>query len=308
MNTIEQQNSLYVPSIPHLSAEDVKGLQVYRIHTLDKIYVFRSYQELVTIKQQLEEEQYFILSFIGTHTSVRFNQLLYLLKDKYTRKKLNDSLQVLLYYRLIEKWQVELLDMEIQEEAYTLSDNGFKLLKYWQGSNFFFSPERLDNHGKYIHLRYWQDIELLCHLRYNPAFLCHIVHPMVNRGVATPSMCFQVRSSEQREFNFVVYSTLLTDKKDRLKENVMKWKQHVESEKNIVIRDFAINPTVMIIYVSTIKQAKQINKELLLDLLPGKVLLCIGETLHTQGLQHAFYQPLLEGEIKQLHTKLFITD
>ncbi len=39
------------------------------------------------------------------------------------------------------------------------------------------------------------------------------------------------------------------------------------------------------------KQAKQINNELLLDLIPGKVLLCIGETLHIQGLQHAFYQP-----------------
>lgn len=308
MNTIEQQNALYVPSIPHLSAEDAKELHVYRIHTLDKTYVFRSYQELVNIKQQLEEEQYFILSFIGIHTSVRYNHLLYLFKEKFPRKKINDALHVLLYYSLIEKWQVELFDLEIHEEAYILSDNGFKVLKYWQGSNFFFSPERLDNHGKYVHLRYWHDIDLLCHLRYTPAFLAHIMHPTISRGVYTPPISFKVQVSEESEFNFVVYSTLLTDKKDRLKEPISKWKSYVESGKDIIIRDFRINPTILVIYVSTVEQAKQINKELLLDLLPGKVLLCIGETLHTQGLQHSFYQPLPEGEIKQLLTKLFITD
>ncbi len=51
--------------------------------------------------------------------------------------------------------------MEVFEETYTLSDNGYKLLKYWQGNMFFFAPERIDNHGKYIHLRYWHDIDLL---------------------------------------------------------------------------------------------------------------------------------------------------
>ncbi|MGY3272151.1 hypothetical protein ACVWY7_005144 [Bacillus sp. TE9106W] len=86
---------------------------------------------MVKFKQCLTEEQYAILSFIGIYTSVRFNHLLYLFKDKYSRKKINDALQGLLYYQLIEKWQVEVFDMEIFEETYTLSDNGYKLLKYW---------------------------------------------------------------------------------------------------------------------------------------------------------------------------------
>ncbi|MEC2799916.1 hypothetical protein P9Y49_27815, partial [Bacillus thuringiensis] len=109
-------------------------------------------------------------------------------------------------------------------------------------------------------------------------------------------------------FNFVVYSTLLTDKKDRLKRIIARWKDFVESGKDVIMQDLGNNPTVLVIYVSTENQAKQINNELLLDLLPGKVLLCIGETLHIQGLQHAFYEPLAEGEIKQLNTKLFATN
>ncbi len=308
MRTIENQMSSYLPSIPHLSSEDVQGLQVYRIHNLDKTYVFHSYDELVTFKQRLTEEQQVILTFIGIHTSVRFNHLLYLFKDKFSRKRINDALQVLLYYRLIEKWQVEIFDMEILEEAYTLSDNGFKLLKYWQGNMFYFAPERLDNHGKYVHLRYWHDIDLLCHLRYAPSFLGHIMHPSISKGVFTPPLSFVVSSGENRKFNFVVYSTLLSDIKDRLKRIIARWKAFVESGKDVIMQDLGNNPTILVIYVSTEKQAKQINNDLLLDLIPGKVLLCIGETLHSQGLQHAFYQPLAEGEMKQLNTKLFKTN
>ncbi|PER45656.1 hypothetical protein COI79_31575, partial [Bacillus thuringiensis] len=83
MRTIEKRLSTYVPSIPHLSSEDVQGLKIYRIHGLDKNYVFHSFDELVTFKQRLTEEQYAILAFVGVHTSVRFNHLLYLFKDKY---------------------------------------------------------------------------------------------------------------------------------------------------------------------------------------------------------------------------------
>ncbi|EJR26813.1 hypothetical protein IIG_05136 [Bacillus cereus VD048] len=300
--------SSYLPSIPHLSSEDVQGLQVYRIHNLDKTYVFHSYDELVTFKQRLTEEQQAILTFIGIHTSVRFNHLLYLFKDKFSRKRINDALQGLLYYRLIEKWQVEIFDMEILEEAYTLSDNGFKLLKYWQGNMFYFAPERLDNHGKYVHLRYWHDIDLLCHLRYAPSFMGHIMHPSISKGVSTPPLSFVVSGGEDRKFNFVVYSTLLSDTKDRLKRIIARWKTFVESGKDVIMQDLGNNPTILVVYVSTEKQAKQINNDLLLDLIPGKVLLCIGETLHSQGLQHAFYQPLAEGEIKQLNMKLFTTN
>lgn len=306
MHTIEKQMSTYIPSIPHLSSEDAQGLQIYRIHDLDKTYVFHSYDELVKFKQLLTEEQYAILHFIGVHTSVRFNHLLYLFKNKFSRKKINNALQGLLYYQFIEKWQVEIFDMEIFEETYTLSNNGFKLLKYWQGNMFFFAPERLDNHGKYIHLRYWHDIDLLCHLRYAPSFLGHIMHPSISKGVFTPSLSFIVNGGIERKFNFVVYSTLLSDQKDRLKRIIARWKTFVESGKDVIMQDLGNNPTILVIYVSTEKQAKQINNELLLDLIPGKVLLCIGESLHSQGLQHAFYQPLAEGKIKQLDTKLFI--
>ncbi|MEK7019444.1 hypothetical protein [Bacillus sp. FSL R9-9410] len=308
MRTIENQMSSYFPSIPHFTSEDAQGLQVYRIHSLDKTYVFHSYDELVTFKQRLTEEQQVILTFIGIHTSVRFNHLLYLFKDKFSRKRINDALQVLLYYRLIEKWQVEIFDMEILEEAYTLSDNGFKILKYWQGNMFYFAPERLDNHGKYVHLRYWHDIDLLCHLRYAPSFVGHIMHPSISKGVFTPPLSFVVSGGEDRKFNFVVYSTLLSDTKDRLKRIIARWKTFVESGKDVIMQDLGNNPTILVIYVSTEKQAKQINNDLLLDLIPGKVLLCIGETLHSQGLKHAFYQPLAEGEMKQLNTKLFKTN
>ncbi|WP_103653287.1 hypothetical protein [Bacillus thuringiensis] len=308
MRTIEKQLSTYIPSIPHLSNEGVQGLQIYRIHKLDKTYVFHSYDELVKFKQRLTEEQYALLTFIGVHMSVRFNHLLYLFKSKYSRKKINDALQGLLYYRLIEKWQVEIFDMEVFEETYTLSDNGYKLLKYWQGNMFFFAPERIDNHGKYIHLRYWHDIDLLCHLRYAPSFLGHIMHPSISKGIFTPPLSFAVQGGVDQVFNFVVYSTLLTDNKGRLKRIIASWKDFVESGKDVVIKDLGNNPTILVIYVSTKKQAKQINNELLLDLIPGKVLLCIGETLHSGGLQHAFYQPLAEGEIKQLNTKLFTTN
>ncbi|EMI9087596.1 hypothetical protein COD05_14120 [Bacillus cereus] len=305
MRTMEKQLSTYVPSIPHLSNGDVQGLQIYRIHELDKSYVFHSYEELVKFKQRLTEEQYAILTFIGVHTSVRFNHLLYLFKNKYSRKKINDALQGLLYYRLIEKWRVKSFDMEIFEETYTLSDNGYKLLKYWKGNMFFFSPERLDNHGKYVHLRYWHDIDLLCHLRYAPSFIGHIMHPSISKEVFTPPLSFAAQDGVNQEFNFVVYSTLLTDKKDRLRQIIARWRDFVESGKDVIMNDLGNNPTILVIYVSTEKQAKQINNELLLDLIPGKVLLCIGETLHVEGLQHAFYQPLAEGKIKQLNTKLF---
>ncbi|PEW49336.1 hypothetical protein COL27_03445 [Bacillus sp. AFS075960] len=308
MRTVEKTLSTYIPSIPHLSSEDAQGLQIYRVHDLDKTYVFQSYDELVKFKQRLTEEQYTILNFIGVHTSVRFNHLLYLFKNKFSRKKIINALQGLLYYRLIEKWQVEILDIEICEETYTLSDNGYKLLKYWQGNMFFFAPERLDNHGKYVHMRYWHDIDLLCHLCYTPSFLGHIMHPSISKGVFTPPLSFIINSGEDRKINFVVYSTLLSDKKDRLKRLIARWKTFVESGKDVIVQGFGNNPTILIIYVSTEKQAKQINNELLLDLIPGKVLLCIGEALHSEGLQHAFYQPLAEGEIKQLNTTLFITN
>ncbi|KLA26142.1 hypothetical protein B4077_6032 [Bacillus cereus] len=131
------------------------------------------------------------------------------------------------------------------------------------------------------------------------------MHPSISKGVFTPPLSFVAQGRVNQEFNFVVYSTLLTDKKNRLRQIIARWKDFVESGKDVIIKDLRNNPTILVIYVSTEKQAKQINNELLLDLIPGKVLLCIGETLHVEGLQHAFYQPLAEGEIKQLNTKLF---
>ncbi len=116
-----------------------------------------------------------------------------------------------------------------------------------------------------------------------------------------------MQAGVNQEFNFVVYSTLLTDKRERLKRIIARWKDFVESGSDILMKDLGNNPTILVIYVSTVKQAQRINHELLLDLIPGRVLLCIGETLHIQELQHAFYQPLAEGEIKQLNTKLFET-
>jgi hypothetical protein len=134
------------------------------------------------------------------------------------------------------------------------------------------------------------------------------MHPSISKGVFTPPLSFVVSGGEDRKFNFVVYSTLLSDTKDRLKRIIARWKTFVESGKDVIMQDLGNNPTILVVYVSTEKQAKQINNDLLLDLIPGKVLLCIGETLHSQGLQHAFYQPLAEGEIKQLNTKLFATN
>ncbi len=65
MRTIEEQLSTYIPSIPHLSNEDVQGLQIYRIHKLDKTYVFHSYDELVKFKQRLtKNNMHYSLSLV----------------------------------------------------------------------------------------------------------------------------------------------------------------------------------------------------------------------------------------------------
>ena len=43
------------------------------------------------------------------------------------------------------------------------------------------------------------------------------MHPSISKGFYPP-LSFAVQAGVNQEFNFVVYSTLLTDKRERLKE------------------------------------------------------------------------------------------
>ncbi|MBE7123151.1 hypothetical protein [Bacillus cereus] len=288
----------------------MSNINIYRLHDYETFdyreeYLSRVFQRAGVEQTEIESLRHLLL-IIGIHTSMRYSQLMYLMRTKLNRPKLDKYLKTLLYVRLIEKWAIDVdFSDKRNETCYTLSMNGYRYLKYWYGKLFIYRPDRLDYSGKYVHLRYWQDIDLLCHLKDSAAYVEHIMHPNLNGQLQNTSMALRLQVSPEKELNFVVYPMIDSDSYERLKTCVGKWSEHVEEKKNVLISSLPKNLTAVIIYVPTIKQATLVNKNLMLDLKNGMYLICIGETLHKEGLSHAFYTPLEEGKLEQTHLSFF---
>ncbi|MFD0772017.1 hypothetical protein ACFQZ1_25155 [Bacillus sp. CGMCC 1.60114] len=131
------------------------------------------------------------------------------------------------------------------------------------------------------------------------------MHAKLTDGLLPLSFSFRVKQSKNNEINFIVHSVIEPENLSRIKSIMKAWDEFVQKGKNLVVLDYPVNPAALVIYVPTIKKAKYLNRELMLSLKTVNIRLCIGEVLHEQGLSNAFFDPLAEGELKQIHIPLF---
>lgn len=307
----ETKLPLYCPSLQGLSHDEINNLNIYRVHNQNKKYRYSNGHDLISKIPELQEnESWLILLFIGDHVSVRYSQLLYFMKNRIKRQTMSKILQTLDYFQLIQKWKIELVNKDApeksyEESAFTLTEYGYQMLKYWCGKQYFYHPKYFDKHGKYVHMRYWQDIDMLCHLRYKSAFIDHKMHAKLSGGLLPASFCFRVSQQENKQINFLVYSVIESEDLRKIKSIMSAWDEFVEKGKNLIINDYPLQPTVLVIYVSSVKKAKYINHELMIDLKKANIRICVAEVLHKDGLVHAFFNPLPEGDLQQIQISLF---
>ncbi|MFD0769188.1 hypothetical protein ACFQZ1_09825 [Bacillus sp. CGMCC 1.60114] len=216
MTVIAEQPQVYCPSLHLLSEEELERLSIFRLHDKSKKYRYSHSNELVSIRSFLQEDEaWMVLYFIGEHVSVRYSQLLFFMKKRLNRQAMSRILKTLDYYQIIQKWRIQIRQDEESEEAasykesaFTITEYGYQLLKYWCGQKYFYHPKNFEKHGKYVHLRYWQDIDMLCHLRNQPRYQDHIMHAKLTHGLLPSSFSFRVKQKKNNEINFIVYSVI----------------------------------------------------------------------------------------------------
>lgn len=85
-----------------------------------------------------------------------------------------------------------------------------------------------------------------------------------------------------------------------LKDKIGKWEFIHGKQNGLKVRDFPVNPTTIVLYVSTLSMAQDIHKELMIDSYPFMVWFCVEEEVFAKGLENSFYRAEKE-KLKRLH-------
>ncbi|MFD1609800.1 hypothetical protein [Oceanobacillus luteolus] len=91
-----------------------------------------------------------------------------------------------------------------------------------------------------------------------------------------------------------------------LKDKLGKWEFVYKKQNGLKIRNFPVNPTTVVLYVSTLSMAQAIHKEIVIDSFPFPVWFLVEEEVEMKGLEYSFYRADKE-KLKRLHVGFLAT-
>lgn len=262
--------------------------------------VYRPITTLYGIMSQLErrrltEEDMTLIKVLGDAICCTEEQLKRYMKSKMTASQVSKRLKRFRELAIVDRWQMRVIgEEEIARSSspYTLGIGGYKILKHFYNGNFFMDPERWDKYGFKGFQRYISANEIRCRL-----FESHVLRawkwsPYINKKphLSRPLSGATVETSKGPLNLIIERAQMSQDFISFLGEKLHLWKHVVEQNRSLSFTGFDDNPFVVVISAATRSMAEHIHKELMLDVFPFQIWLCVEEDLNREGLGSSFYR------------------
>ncbi|WP_217226221.1 replication-relaxation family protein [Desertibacillus haloalkaliphilus] len=249
-------------------------------------------------RRLLSEEDFQILKVLGDAICANENQMKRYMTSQLSYSKVTNRLNRMREKGLVERWLVKSdLHEEKHPAPFTLGIAGFKILKHYYSHMFFMLPDKWERLGLRTVQRYVAANEIRCQLaekmilknwKWN-AVMNH--NPMLTKLFGVGEV-----DTPQGVLNFA-FERVQTgrDFKRFLTNKFQMWKAVHEQYGNLPINGLEKNPTVVVVFASTLTLAEHVQKTLLLDLLPFHTLVCVEEDIWSRGIANSFYAPKKGG-------------
>lgn len=253
---------------------------------------------------ELSASEVLVFKFIARFKSVQKIHLLReaeIFPELYNRNKINAALKSLFLKNLIWRWEYQHPVYNDSVDVFTLSDNGYFLLKMLFSNEKYFYPSLFlaDNHiPPVFHVRFWETIDVYQILISTPAYRGSTT--MFKGDQEAPLMTSPLQISLATKKNqiqkMVFYPVLLTDSDVYYKTVISRWTKFVEGGKqlNREVNGLQGDENVLTFYLPTAIVADQFVKKFNLDKIKYPIVFMIGSLIKKYGVINSFYQPILQ--------------
>ena len=310
----EKDGSLVLPSLMTLDQE--KSFEISnnwfvdgksRIDSLREIREFDMADEYRSIYLELTQTEEFLLKFIALFKSVQKIHLIReatLFPEIVNPSKINSSLKHLFVNNLIWKWKYHHPVYANDIEVYTLSTNGYYMLKLISGNEHYFFPGLLLSRKipAVFHVRFWETVDLYQLFVSLPSYkgsttLFNGGH-LEDRIVNSP-LQIATRLLPGKTVNLIVYPVLQTDGDSYYNHVIEKWLEFTEKGK---VQDKPVNSlpgesNVLTFYAPTGDFANQFNKHFQLNKAPFPIFYIIGSLIREYGIEQSFFAPSATNDV-----------
>lgn len=278
-----------------------------RLESLKEIRDFDMADEYRSIYLKLSQMDEFILKFIAEFKSVQKLHLIReasLFPELVVPSKINKSLRNLFINNLIWKWQYKHPIYGKNIDVFTLSTNGYYLLKMLSGSDHYFFPGLLLSRKlpSVFHVRFWETIDLYQLFVSLPAYRgsTTLFNGGIdeNRIVNSPlQIAAKLRLPDIE--NLIFYPVLQTDGDAYYNHVIETWLLFTENGQNVEksVNGLPGKRNVLTFYIPTGEFANEFNKRFQLNQAPFPIYYVIGAMIKQYGIQQSFFKPANSTDI-----------
>ncbi|WP_078557284.1 hypothetical protein [Bacillus alkalicellulosilyticus] len=250
------------------------------------------------LRRKIDDDDILVLKVLGDAVCCNEDQLRRYLAGKMSRSEVSKRLEKFRRYGLVERWKVRIKSDENDEvkppAPFVLGIAGFKLLKHYYNKDFFMDPNRWDTLGVGAIQRYVAVNELRCRLIEGKVARKWKWNALIgsDKRIKKPLGVAEIESPRGKLNFFIERAQMSQDFVGFLKDKLFSWRKVYEKYGYLPVTDFQNNnPTVIILFVSTLSVAQKIHSELLLDTYPFNLWVCVEEDMLEKGITSAFYRP-----------------
>lgn len=269
---------------------------------LDSLKSIRNYEiadQYRSIYLHLNQNDELLLNFIAEFKSVQKLHILReaaLFPELFDSKTVNRTLRNLFINNLIWKWEYDHPVYGRAVDVYTLSTNGYYLLRLMSGKDEYFYPGLFLNRKlpDIFHVRFWETIDLYQVFVSLPAYRGSTTlfnGDDDNKIVNSP---LQVAIEDQKDTrNLIIYPVLQTDGDIYYDHVIKKWAEYTNQGNGIgkSINKLPGKTNVLTFYVPTGQLAAEFSDHFQLSEAPFPIYFIVGSIIQRYGINQAVYVP-----------------
>lgn len=309
-----EDGSLVMPSLMTLDQERtfkiaydwfIKGKS--RNESLRIIREFDMADDYRKIYLSLGQTEEFILKFIAEFKSV---QKLHLIREAslfpeiMSDLSISKSLNKLFLNNLIWKWKYVHPVYGKPIEVYTLSTNGYYMLKLLANKENYFFPGLFLSRKipPVFHVRFWETADLYQLFVSLPSYRGSTTlfsGGLDEERIVNSPLQIAVQLSQDELYNLIIYPVLQTDGDSYYNHVIERWLKFTNQGKNLQkdVNGLPGTRNVLTFYAPTGEFADQFNKHFQMNSAPFPVFYLLGSMIRQLGIENAFYAPAQTSEI-----------
>lgn len=277
--------------------------------SIRKIRVYYNADEYRSVYMGLNESDVYLLKFIANFKSVQKIHLIRearLFPEIFNASSINTSIKHLFMNNLIWKWKYKHPVYGENIDVYTLSSNGYYLLKTLFGSEHYFFPTLLlsPRIPDVFHIRFWETIDLYQIFASLPIYQGSTTLFSGNdkKHVMKSPLQVSLQLINDSIQKLVIYPNLQTDSSDYYKSVIEKWSDIINDGANsdIDVNGLPGETSVLTFYSPSLSYAKTFAKTFELGQYNFPILIIVGSIIKSHGIEQAFLAPVVGDKDNQL--------